>query len=84
MFTTTWLPPFVKLLVDDSGVAWLQSSDDASWVVLDNSARIVGQIALPQRNLAIAVRGDDFWTMMFDVFDVPSLVRYRISRSLAK
>ena len=77
----TWVPPFGKMLVDDDGVVWLQRSDESSWLVLDDSARIVGQVSLPKQNIAFAVRGEQLWTMQFDEFDVPELVRYRVRKA---
>jgi hypothetical protein len=76
-----WFPPFTNLLVDDSGVVWLQRADEpSSWLVLDRNARAHGQVTLPPRNMLFAVEGDEAWALQFDAFDMPGLVRYRVNR----
>jgi hypothetical protein len=61
---------------------WLRRDDGdepmGRWVVMDDRAVPRGELELPSNLRLVWSRGDTFWAVLPDEFDVPWVVRYRI------
>jgi hypothetical protein len=76
------LPIQDSWLAEDEGL-WLKRQDGPRalmdrWIVLDAEGVPRGQVELPPGTRVLWSRGDTFWAVELDEFDVPWLVRYRI------
>ena len=66
-------------MVGNNGDSWIQLrtvAEGQPYLVLDSAGEIVGRIMFPRRTMVAAADNSSVWTMEFDVYDVPSLVKY--------
>jgi hypothetical protein len=78
-----FFPPVSSVRIGSDGAVWLSREsvpgDDARWTVLNPDGSPRGELRVARR---IVVRGSDaegVWAVERDEFNVPWLVRYRIS-----
>jgi hypothetical protein len=68
--------------VGQDEAVWLRRYNDAGgvarWILLDERATPRGELELPTNVRILWSRGDNFWAVVPDEFDVPWVVRYRI------
>jgi hypothetical protein len=78
------LPVQFSWLAQDESV-WVrlapanEGEETASWVILDPDGSPRGRIELPSAHRIVWHRGDVFWAVEPDEYDVPWLVRHRIA-----
>jgi hypothetical protein len=80
-------PIIDAILIDDQGRPWVRRTNAQGLVefdVHDPNGRPVATVALPKvRNpahLPFVVRGENVYTVVFDEYDVPYVVRFQIER----
>jgi hypothetical protein len=78
-------PPVQQSVVGADGGLLLRREEDGAptyrWLVLDANGMPRGEIELPRQARVGWSRGDDLWVIEPDEFDVPWLVRYRVTPS---
>lgn len=77
-------PPVSAIVAAQDGTIWLRREevpgDSVAWNVLDRDGRMIGALRLPSGQEVVAARGDIMAAVERDAFDVPYVVRYRLSR----
>lgn len=79
------LPPVVSAVVNGEGGIWLKYRTTykgrSVWHSFDSVGDYVGAIMAPPDSQIMRVYGDQVWGIETDELDVPSVVRYRVSKS---
>jgi hypothetical protein len=74
--------PIQSSWVSQDGSTWLRRTGlnevQARWAILDPGGNPRGELQLPANARVVWNRGDSFWAVLPDDFDVPWLVRFRI------
>jgi len=82
--TPTEAPPYLRLLVDDTGAAWVsefaQFEEPRLWWVFDASGELVSRVDMPENFKVLAVDRDRVLGVRLDEFDVEHPEVYRLSR----
>jgi streptogramin lyase len=81
-------PGIGALYVDEDGRLWVQHAvrfgvASTTYDIFDGRGRHLARLALPVRSvghLPLRARGDAVWLTVLDEDDVPSIVRYRVTR----
>jgi hypothetical protein len=63
-----------------SGEVDLQDLGSGEWDVFDAEGHFLGVISLPERFQPMRIDDESFWGVQRDELDVPSVVRYRLTR----
>jgi hypothetical protein len=77
-------PPIARGRIGADDVLWLQLHDEGDdrqrWILLDPDGQLYGRVALPRGASIHWSSGNQVVVVVRDDFDVPWLVRYRLSR----
>ena len=77
------LPPVTDLILGNDHSIWLRREDTGApmlaWNVLDTDGSLFGVLELPRTTQVRRATLDRLWVVEHDEFDVPYVVRYRIS-----
>ena len=75
-------PPVDRLVVGTAGEIWLRREVRdglVPWEIRNEEGELTGALVLPADEDVLAVDGDVVWTQRFDDWDVPLIVRNRLS-----
>jgi hypothetical protein len=75
-------PPVDRLVVGTAGEIWLRREVRdglVPWEIRNEEGELTGALVLPADEDVLAVDGDVVWTQRFDEWDVPLIVRARLS-----
>jgi hypothetical protein len=76
-------PPLTEMHSGDDGTLWISREDDAEaerrWILLDDGGDPIGIVHLPRRGQLQWASRTTAWILLPDEFDVPWLVRYRVT-----
>ncbi len=84
LYRPAFRPPVEAMLVADDGSIWLNrgATDDmlsVQWLVLDEEGEPLATVSLPPGLTVLKVAPPMVWATERDEFDVPYLVRFRVS-----
>ncbi|MDH3205718.1 MAG: hypothetical protein OEO79_03860 [Gemmatimonadota bacterium] len=84
MFLPVYYPPVSAAQFSDSGEFWVRrealAGQDQTWMVLDEGGEPIAHAALPEGLQVMVIGRDALWGVVFDEFEVPYVVRYRVVR----